>query len=164
MPFTTDAWVSNHSPKIALKLHAMGVVTLEWNMCEAALLSFFFDLVALPPEEAWVLFSDLGDIAISERIRSLLKAKSAPPEAVAAIDNILQFYENCRLNRNQLTHFEVDKLSAGEYLLRRKSKKRDVPLGEEFSNKLEDIRAVADDIKVLPTDYGLLPSCWRSMG
>jgi hypothetical protein len=143
-----DEWISNHYPSIAHKLHALGVVSLEWNRCEAGLFWLFSDVVSLPRLECWVLAYELGDIAISERIKALMKFKKYPLELIASVENVLEVYEICRRNRNQLTHFHVLEYR-DDLALMRISKKVDSPELAQFANTLEDIRRVADEVKWL---------------
>jgi hypothetical protein len=145
MSLSDDEWIKSHSPIVAEKLHALGVVTLHWNECESWLLTLLNQLIDMEWKEFWALFSQLGDVAISERIRSVLKIRQFSPALIARIENALQVYENCRLNRNQLTHFAV-KREARQLILRRKSKKPDDDRTDPFLNELSDIRRVADEI------------------
>ena len=137
------------------KLHALGVVTLNWNLCETALFWLFSDISGLPLEQSWVHAHDLGDIALIERIKALVKIKSFHPDTESAITNTLDVYDICRRNRNQLTHFEVVGIFERTSIARR-SKKPDSPQSETFPNDLEDIRRVADDIKRLHTQLWLM--------
>jgi hypothetical protein len=158
-----DEWVTAHSPIIAQKLHALGVVTLEWNKCEAALVWLFNLVVGLPAQECWALFYDLGDIAISERLKVLIKIKKFHPDTIAILENVLKFYEQCRINRNQLTHFQVVRYP-DDILLVRKSKKADTPQHDYFPNELSDVRRVADEIITLGTRLWILAAFLEDYG
>jgi hypothetical protein len=51
-----DPWIqANSSPVGAERLHALGVITLRWNMCEYGLFGIFCEVVRLPIEECWAL-------------------------------------------------------------------------------------------------------------
>ena len=158
-----DEWAAAHSPIIAHKLHALGVVTLEWNKCEAALMWLFHWIVGLPPQECWALFYEMGDIAISERLKSLIKIKKYHPDCAAILENALTFYEKCRLNRNQLTHFQVVRYP-DDILLVRKSKKADTPQHDYFPNELSDVRRVADEIISLERRLWILAAFLEDRG
>jgi hypothetical protein len=158
-----DEWVAAHSPIIAQKLHALGVVTLEWNKCETALVWLFNFVVGLPAQECWALFYEMGDIAISERLKSLIKIKKFHPDTIAILENALKLYEGCRLNRNQLTHFQVMHYP-NDILLVRKSKKADAPQHEYFPNTLSDVRRVADEIIVLERRLWILSAFLEDYG
>ena len=53
----------------------------------------------------WILGHDLGDIALSTRIRELMRRKDLRNDIQALIENYLTNYDICRQNRNVLSHF-----------------------------------------------------------
>jgi hypothetical protein len=143
----TDDWIASHYPKITDKLHAMGVVSVAWNEAENWLFWLFSTIVGLPTSETWVLAHELGDIAISERIKALMNIKKVPAATIKIVENALEFYDICRINRNQLTHFVVVSYP-NDIMLARRSKKPEAGAytSSPFDNSLEDIRRVADEI------------------
>jgi hypothetical protein len=142
---TNDEWIASRYPKIPEKLHALGVVSVAWNEAENWLFWLFSTIVGLPVAESWVLGHELGDVAISERIRALVRLKKVPEKTIEIIENALEFYDICRTNRNQLTHFVVVNYP-DDMILKRRSKKPNIYDSSPFDNSLEDIRRVADEI------------------
>jgi hypothetical protein len=145
MSVKPDQWVIDHSPIEFERLHALGYITFSWNQCEKSLFWLFSTIISLPEEQCWALVHDMGDVSVYPTIAALMKLKKYHAESVAAIDNVLQAYDICRENRNQLTHFEVSG-SADSFALMRKSKKRDTMAAANFPADLTDLREVATQI------------------
>jgi hypothetical protein len=145
-----DPWVASHLRAIGPeRLHALGVVTLRWNLCEYALFSLFCEVAQVKEDEGWILAHNVGDIAISERILALAALHGFGSDAKSAIENALDYYDACRKNRNSLMHAWTRRVS-GELVLARKSKKMDRADDlEPFASALPDLRRVAEDLDTI---------------
>jgi hypothetical protein len=154
-----DTWIRANSEIDAQKLHALGVVTFRWNVCENKVMALFWTLLNRPPEEAQIISHDLTMTEVVRRIKALAVIKlKKDKRLVAAIENALEVFDVCRLNRNQFTHFTfsfVSEPSIGPWphryrlALARKSRKPEYRENVPFPDSIEDIRRVAKDIRRL---------------
>jgi hypothetical protein len=109
----------------------------------------------------WIMGHDLGDIALSKRIKEIMNRRHDNSEIRALIDNYLSNYDVCRQNRNTLTHFtgfvprdankETVDLSSIRFVRLKDIKAKP----EFFPSALIDIRRVALEIR------GLSLHSWR---
>jgi hypothetical protein len=145
----TDPWIASNSEIHAEKLHAIGVISFQWNRCEFWLFHLFCQVSELPEAKAWTLVFDLGDVSICTRIGVLMASRTdLHPDAVALITNALAIYDLCRQNRNSVVHaWTVG--SGSQAPLARKSKKPDQLDAEPFPCELNDLRRVAEEIQWL---------------
>jgi hypothetical protein len=164
MILNNDQWVAANSPIDAERLHALGTVIVYWNDCEKELLILFGEVLGLPLEQVWAIAYDLGQVAISTKIKTLARAKKFSIQLQSAITNTLAVYEICRQNRNQLVHFWFFSGVSGDGQLYRKSKKADYSPPEQFKNDLADIRRVAEDIKALAHHMAQLEAAINQTG
>jgi hypothetical protein len=149
-------WMADNSPIAAEKLHALGLVTFNWNRCEKSTFWLFSTIIGLPEELCWALTHEMGDITTCETIGALMKLKNFHPKAIETIGNALEVHNICRQNRNQLTHFEVHSLGINDLRLMRKSKKPDAMRPYHFSAELDDLRRVAGEIDQLDNRLWIL--------
>jgi hypothetical protein len=147
----TDTWITAYSSISPKQLHAIGVVAYFWNGCESNLFTLFQTVAGLSHREAWAIAFDMGNIALCQRIRVLaaLRFKGRESDLLDLINNALDVYEICRMNRNQLTHFTAAGYTNGPIELLRISKKPDAPDATAFAHSLKDIRRVARETKKL---------------
>jgi hypothetical protein len=158
-----DPWISKYSPIEPKKLHALGAITLAWNTCETHLLMLFIVVARItPPRAGWIISHDLGSIALSERIAEIakLRTKNHPEEAdnLEAILHALKVYDDCRQNRNSLTHFKLqsDPSATELNLVRMKGPSMEQhPLPDQLS----DFRRVVEEIRALSANMRLLWKC-----
>jgi hypothetical protein len=152
---SNDAWIKANSEIEAAKLHALGVVTFRWNVCENKLFSLLWTLMNRPSEEAQILFHDLSLDDVMRRIEALAALKLKKElRLLAAIKNGVQVFHVCRQNRNQLTHFTfsfVGQLGTSSFrlALARKSRKPEYTQNVPFADTVNDVRRVARDIRRL---------------
>jgi hypothetical protein len=154
-PLSRDPWIRTNSEIEPQKLHALGVITFRWNLSENKLFDIFGSLLKCSIDDAHALAHDLGDIALIRRIKALASSRIKNEKTLEAISNVLEVYDICRQNRNQLTHFSVrlvnwatpEATPGFELLRKRKDYRADIP----FSNTIKDIRRVARDIRRLNT-------------
>jgi len=155
--FTRDTWTIVNSDVDPRKLHALGVISYRWNICEQLLLGLFVDILDCPNKgEAHVLAHELGALALITRIKFLASTRfNADQALVAAIANALEAYEACRQNRNQLTHFSISLQlgKEGGFHLARRSRKPEPPVTMPFSEDVKDLRRVAKEIRRLNLNF-----------
>ncbi len=105
-PLARDYWIIINSEIEPQKLHALGVITFRWNLCEQKLLALFGSILDCPIEETHVLALELSGPALIARIRLLASTRlKGDDQLIASILNALDVFDVCRRNRNQLTHF-----------------------------------------------------------
>jgi len=152
---SNDAWIRANSEIEVAKLHALGVVTFRWNVCENKLFSLLWTLMNRPPEEAQILFHDLSLDDVMRRIEALASLRlKKEPLLLAAVKNGVQVFHACRQNRNQLTHFTfsfVGELGTSSFrlALARISRKPEYRQNVPFADTVNDVRRVARDIRRL---------------
>jgi hypothetical protein len=150
-----DNWIRINSEIEAQRLHALGVVTFRWNVCENKLFALFWTPLDLPNEEAQVISHDMNLTDVTTRVRALASIKlKKDKKLIAAIKNGLQVFERCRTNRNQLTHFTFVLARESEtgpfrLALARTSRKPEYRERVQFADSITDIRRVARDIRQL---------------
>jgi hypothetical protein len=155
----SDRWIRAHLAAIGLKrLHAIGVITLRWNLCEYALFLLFCEMAQVSEQKGRVLAHKLGDVDLSERINALAKlprvrrddgadAKEIRfgADAKELIKNATDYYDKCRQNRNSVVHAWTRRVD-GELHLARRSKKMVQMDVEPFASSLPDLRRVAEEM------------------
>lgn len=148
MPISDDPWIATHSPIAAEKLHALGVVNFHWNTAEFILriLSMRFGFGGKGNFVAsWAGVYNQKDITICNKMRAVVgDNKRMSKQTKEAVWHALDYYDVCRLNRNQLTHFVPGMLSGTPF----------ARVGADFEphpfpDDLKDIRRVADEISAL---------------
>jgi hypothetical protein len=145
---TADAWISSNSEIAPERLHAIGVVSFQWNHCEFWLFQLFCGIAELSDKKAWALVYDLGDVAISTRINVLMQTRGFHANALILIKNALEFYDRCRQNRNSIVHAWTQ--GSGHWVkMVRKGKDPSKMPSEQFPCELEDVRRVAVEIQWL---------------
>lgn len=119
--FSDDPWVALRSPIDALKLHALGNVTLAWNYCELNLVIIFTLVTETFDGAGWLIARDLGDITLMNKMREILELKEKDETVRCRITHMFKVYDACRVNRNHLSHFSlVTTEDGGVGLARRK--------------------------------------------
>jgi hypothetical protein len=148
MDLTADAWISSNSEIDPERIHAIGVITYQWNHCEFWLFHLFCGIADLAKEKAWALVWDLGDVSIATRISVLMQSRGFHADATTLIKNALEFYDRCRQNRNSIVHAWTQ--ARGYRLtLVRKSKDPGKMEHAPFPCELENIRGVAEEVQWL---------------
>jgi hypothetical protein len=156
MALADDPWIAANSPLSPERLHAIGLITFRWNECEFWQFQLFRCVSELAQSEAWAFVFDLGDEAISVRIKTLMTIREYHKGGRALIENALDIYGYCRQNRNSLAHAWSHGKQNGEAILARKSKKPSDIDPEAFPADLTTLKRVADEIEVLETRLWLL--------
>jgi predicted anti-sigma-YlaC factor YlaD len=152
-----DSWIKANSEIEAQRLHALGVVVFRWNLSEQKLLQLFWALLDRPESEVVALAHEVTDVGLAVRIRALAARMKANPALCDAITNVLDVFEACRQNRNQLAHFfpvlsfARSRLAKREDYLppwdfERKERNPYALIKMPFPNAVGDIRRVAKDI------------------
>ncbi len=151
-----DPWVTSNSSISAERLHALGVITFKWNLCEFWLFHLFRAVSALPESEAWILSYDLKSQPICARIKLLMKQRNYHSDLIELIDNVILFSDKCRDNRNAVVHAWTYGMRNGEKVLARKSRKPSEMDPIPFQSELLDLRRVADEIETAVTRLWLI--------
>lgn len=157
----TDPWIKANSEIEAQRLHALGVIVFRWNLSEQKLFHLFWALLDRPEFEVVALAHEVNDIGLAVRIRALAVSRlRANTKLCDAIENLLDVFEVCRQNRNQLAHFypvlsgptlikRPDYLPAWDFQRRERNPFAVIKL--PFPNATGDVRRVAKDIQRLNT-------------
>jgi hypothetical protein len=125
----------------------MGVITLRWNQCERELFYLFCEVSEIDPNTAWVLLHKLKDVEIWKSIKTIANQKALNPQVLELIENADKVYDQCRLNRNQITHFEMlPGTSWSSNKLERRSTQPHSMETSPFISDLKALRQVAEEI------------------
>lgn len=152
MALSDDPWIARHSMIDPERLHALGIITLQWNHSERNLWLIFSLVFSLHRRVAWILAHDMGDISLCEKIKEMLKIMQPEPEVDTVLNAYLKAYDVCRINRNTLTHFtSATNPTNPDDLLNAVFLRRKGPSGKpnELPSTLKDIRRVAEEIHSL---------------
>jgi hypothetical protein len=151
MALSDDPWIRRHSTIDPERVHALGVITLQWNHCERNLWLIFSVVFSLHRRVAWIIGHDIGDISLCEKIKEMVKVVRPDPDVATVLDAYLKAYDACRINRNTLTHFTSATNPADPDLLNAVFLRRKGPSGKPnpLPSTLKDIRRVAEEIHTL---------------
>ena len=151
--FVADSWIATHSPINTAKLHALGLVQFYWVGCENELLGLFSAISDWSERETWIMLHDQGDIGIINKLKEIMNIRNIPDDYSKLIQQALQAYDICRINRNNLTHFTIvagkENIDGDSLRLHRTSRKAGSMFGTEMEDDLWNIRVVANDIRKL---------------
>jgi hypothetical protein len=158
-----DPWILVNSDIEPQKLHALGAISFRWNLSEQKLLQLFGSILNCSVEEAHVLAHEVGALALIARIKVLASTRLKDDDKlVSAITNVLDVYDVCRKNRNQLTHFDLTLVSETRpwtLALARKSRSPEYRKSEPFPDTIKDLRRVARDVRRLNAQLYLVERC-----
>jgi hypothetical protein len=154
MPLTDDPWIAKHSAPEPEKLHAIGYIIMLWNSCEDKLWALLTWSARIPVSISYALLHSTSDVTMMNQIRDVTKLSDLSrlsSEHAALIDHALNYYDICRLNRNQLCHFSIAEghRDDDERIRFRRRKGADILASEPFLDSLDDIRQVADEVEIL---------------
>jgi hypothetical protein len=107
MPLSDDPWIAEHSIIDPKRLHAVGMTMVFWTQCERILLFIFSILFNMTARVGWIIAHDIGDVALSEKIREFLEIRALEIPIAKLLTSALSVYDACRQNRNTLSHFTV---------------------------------------------------------
>jgi hypothetical protein len=99
-----DPWIASHSIVTPAKLHAQGVLTKGWNLCEYWTGAIFTDALGVPERIGIVITHDLGDITVWNKIIDVAKARQLSDKVIEELAHASKVYDRCRSNRNQFVH------------------------------------------------------------
>src|SRR5262249_37342148 len=101
---------------------------------------------------------DMGDVAIWERIIEVAKTRSELADEFEALTNARDVYDECRKNRNSLTHFKLSTTDDGERVLARmKGPSMQIYL---LPSDISDLRRVAVEILQLANHLEMI---WQAL-
>jgi hypothetical protein len=151
MPLSDDPWIAKNSIIDPERMHALGMISLTWNHCERNLFFIFCVVFKLTQQVGWIVAHDMGDVAMCDKIKEMLKILKFDADIDALIKCSLETYDKCRQNRNSLTHFTA-KIPLGKskpdeaIFVRMKG-----PPGQPnpLPSSLEDIRRIAFETQTL---------------
>ena len=142
-----DPWIKTHSQEIEPeRLHALGVITFYWRRCEMALTGLGGQVLPVDDVLSRAIYHDLGDRKIAEIILAAVSCDESLQPSRPLIEHVLERYDICRINRNQLTHFDVV-WSARLHLSLSKGRSRGVAIDDDIA----DLREVAEQIALTTT-------------
>jgi hypothetical protein len=152
MALSDDPWIKRHSMIDPERLHALGIITQQWNHCERNLWLIFSVVFSLHRRVAWIIGHDIGDISLCEKIKEMIKVVQPNPEVATVLGAYLKVYDACRVNRNTLTHFtSATNPTTPDDLMNAVFLRRKGPSGQpnELPSTLTDVRRVAEEVQAL---------------
>lgn len=134
-----DEWVEEWSLIEPRKLHAIGVIALQWSVCERNLRMLFTMAAELSADDGLLVTYDLPNSRIWEKLQALVRRKVSND----FIDDDLKWYAKqfdiCSNNRNALVHASLRTFD--ELVLA----KRTDSFGKLLPSDLGRFRMVAED-------------------
>jgi hypothetical protein len=128
-------------------MHALGFVTLGWNLCEYWAGALMADVLGVPESVSRVIIHDMGDITLWGKLIDLARAKKFPSPVIAELEYASRLYERCRSNRNQFVHAStVASRSEDGSAVRLARLKGPTLESTQISDDLSDVRRAGEDI------------------
>lgn len=119
---TEDPWIYANSYVFSVRrLHALGVMTVNWNACEGRLLELFGVVSGLTGRAKWVVTKDQGNATLLEMVRQFAAANLSDKDEREEVVYACKLFDACRVNRNHLVHFALTN-NARAFLMKRRSK------------------------------------------
>jgi hypothetical protein len=142
---TDDVWpLPDYGTGPTKHVHALGVISLNFNMYEAALqvfLEFYIDKAT-----ADFLFDKMSNERRVEAIHHFVSLKEKDPKIVELVEHSLSHYAKCFQNRNSLLHSkQYFAVSLPDLLSLEKRSKGAKPF-MTFYLELTELRRVADEM------------------
>jgi len=140
-----DTWpLPNYSTGPTKHLHALGVISLNFNMYEVALQVFLEFYTDKPTAE--FLFDNSSNERRMETIRYFAVRNEKDPIILELIQYSLKHYGRCFENRNILMHSKQYFAVSFEHLLSLEKKPKGKKSAMTFHLESDDLRRVADDM------------------
>ncbi|TAA55277.1 hypothetical protein [Shinella sp. JR1-6] len=143
VPLGENAWIGRHTLISAERAHALGLVTLYWNFCEAGLAELVTDYSGMKPADAAHFLYGANAVSLLDLLRGLARRNEKRPDLLEALDHAITCVDICRRNRNNLAHSWVN--FKGDKLFKPNRARGGNPFTEVFSFDLGEIREVAED-------------------
>lgn len=151
-----DPWIQANSPMEPENIHALGAISVHWNICTTSLFLLFVQIVRLDVSVAKALVHEMSEAALADRIKDLLEVRpkliftpdglGIQRDAENEIRHCLNVFNANRINRNTLHHYLPAMGRDGMEFWSTK--------GPEFKpkpipNSLADLRRVSDEMREL---------------
>lgn len=144
-----DNWPLPDYPTAGAKhVHAMGVISLNYNNLEFALFRLFghhLERNDVPIATAWTLYSQLQESRRPQALRSIFRTSESDEIVRTHVDHAIDVFNICKDNRNWLFHSRMSYEPTGEMTLT-KTVKEDWNSINVIDVSLTEMRRVADDI------------------
>jgi hypothetical protein len=140
-----DIWpLPNYAVGPSKHVHALGVISLNYNMFELGLVAILE--LYVPKAEATRLFDDKTNKQRVDTIRRASRQYEKDTVIVDLIEHLLEFFSICRQNRNSLMHSKQHFAVSYEEFLSVEKKPRNADVWNEFHLTLSDLRRMADEM------------------
>jgi hypothetical protein len=141
-------------PGLRSHLHALGVITLNYNSLESTFYSLFCEYLGVSPSTA-VLFSQFKNNFRLDTFKVVVSQYEKDPVVVDAVGYFAGCFNICADNRNILMHSAFDLVEKGDTILKLLKSARNDP--HKYTNlpfDVETLRQTADEIWAVDY-YGL---------
>jgi hypothetical protein len=148
MPDASDVWPT-YDPSPPKHVHALGVVTAQYNMLEFSLLCLLFDYGRLGNGTTQHLFANISNNLRLEFFKNCVNDLEQDPQIKEQAMHFADGYDLCTENRNTLAHSMTlgsAQMEDGDLLLFSKRTKSNPVRTNNLNLRLADIRRVADEI------------------
>jgi len=125
-------------------VHALGVISLNFNMYEAALQVFLEFYIEKPTAD--FLFEKMPNERRVEAIRHFVSLSEKDPKIVELVEHSLSHYARCFQNRNTLLHSKQYFAVSLPDLLSLEKKSKGAKSFMTFHLELTDLRRIADEM------------------
>ena len=107
-----DSWpMPKYSSASSAHLHALGVVTLNFNNFEFSLFRLYahhLERMKIDLRVAWNIYSSLQDDTKTKVIIHIFSIYESNSQVVEHITHLINFFNRCKTNRNILLHATLD--------------------------------------------------------
>jgi hypothetical protein len=142
---TDDQWpLPNYMPGPAKHVHALGIVSLNFNMYEAAQ-QVFLDF-SLEKRTAEFLFDKMSNEQRQATIRHFVEKSEKDPVIRDLVEHSLAHYARCFENRNILMHSKQYLAVSLESVLSIEKRPKGKSAALTFHLQLDDLRRIADEM------------------
>jgi hypothetical protein len=154
MAESEDTWPQPHyNPGRPKHLHALGVIAIQYASLERSVDILYLSKAlrqTLPQDLVELYYYSLNEEKRIEAVRLIFKAYEEDLKVIAAIENLLEYFQWCRNCRNQILHAEQYPAAFGGdkntlYLTKRVGKQS--PKSGYLKFELQTLRSIADQIR-----------------
>jgi hypothetical protein len=147
-----DLWPEpNYDPGPHKHLHALGVISNNYNAFESDIFGFFrhyLELKGITRKTTEFLYGEMNERQRLNAIRFIIDEYETDQSAHAAISKLITYFEWCIEIRNTLLHAEQSGFGHTEILWMQKRSSKEYSKLNYLKLRIEKLRQIADQIKI----------------
>src|SRR6188474_758042 len=99
-----DEWLQRPRPISADRAHAVGLITLHWNLCETELRSILIKYAGMDAQTGALFTLDMGFEGVKKRLSHFASQHERDPAVADRLRLGIEIADVCRRNRNIIAH------------------------------------------------------------